>query len=116
MDHSIKLLGFLWHDGILYYGYCNHFEGIFMRPMFRFSTLLLTASLFGIAGCDLPRTNQPPKTGSLTQHLTMTADDGRVYGTVELDPINGGRIFDADGRLIGRVVTPAPAQLAPLAQ
>jgi hypothetical protein len=32
---------------------------------------------------------------------------------VQLDPINGGKIFDAEGRLIGRVVNPVPAPLAP---
>ncbi len=88
-----------------------------MRRLALSAALLLTVSL-GLAGCDMMHNDQP-KVGSLTQHLTMVDADGRIYGSVELDPINGGKIFDADGRLIGRVVTPAPAapaQLAPGAQ
>ena len=79
-------------------------------------------SLFLVAACDMAAFNQQsqqnaaPKVGSLTQNLNMVDGTGRVYGTVQLDPINGGKIFDAEGRLIGRVVNPVPAPLAPTIQ
>ena len=57
-----------------------------------------------------------PRVGNLTQSLSMVDQTGRVYGSVILDPINGGKVFDADGRLIGRVVNPNPAPLAPALQ
>lgn len=74
------------------------------------SVLLLTTAL-GLSACDSDR-NQP-RIGSLTQHLTMVDSSGKIYGTVELDPINGGKVYDAEGRLIGRVVTPATPTYAP---
>jgi hypothetical protein len=83
--------------------------------------VIAVTSLFFVAACDMSQFNQkkedtantPPRTGSLTQNLNMVDSTGRIYGTVQLDPINGGKIFDADGRLIGRVVNPVPAPLAP---
>jgi len=41
---------------------------------------------------------------TLTRNLDMVDQDGRHYGTVELDPVNGGKVLDASGRLIGRIV------------
>lgn len=82
--------------------------------------VLAIASLFIVAACDnmgnFGKKDDTPRTGSLTQNLNMVDSTGRIYGSVQLDPINGGKVFDADGRLIGRVVNPTPAPLAPLAQ
>lgn len=82
--------------------------------MRRFATLAAFAALATLSACDYSKDDgKTPKVGSLTQHLTMIDAEGRVYGVVELDPINGGRLWDSQNRLIGRIVTPAPGQLAP---
>ncbi len=82
--------------------------------------ILAITSLFVVGACDMSQFNRKddatPRVGSLTQNLNMVDSTGRVYGTVQLDPINGGKVFDADGRLIGRVVNPTPAPLAPVVQ
>jgi hypothetical protein len=36
----------------------------------------------------------------------MVDGEGRRYGTVEMDPVSGGRVLDAEGRVIGTIVTP----------
>jgi hypothetical protein len=85
--------------------------------------VIALASLVLVSACDQMSSWNTKKedtasarTGSLTQNLNMVDSTGRVYGTVQLDPINGGKIFDAEGRLIGRVVNPVPAPLAPVIQ
>jgi hypothetical protein len=61
------------------------------------------------------------KTGSLTQRFTMVDAEGRQFGVVELDPVNGGSIHDVQGRMVGRITAPmaaptavASANLAPI--
>ncbi len=49
-------------------------------------------------------TQEAPKAGTLKQKLRMVSDDNRYYGTVEFDPIQGGKIYDAQGQLIGDIV------------
>ena len=83
--------------------------------------VIASSALVLVSACDNmanwnKKEDTTPRTGSLTQNLTMVDSTGRVYGSVQLDPINGGKIFDADGRLIGRVVNPTPAPLAPVIQ
>jgi len=51
------------------------------------------------------------KTGSLTQRFTMVDAEGRNFGVVELDPVNGGTIFDVQGRVVGRITSPAPTNV-----
>ncbi len=72
---------------------------------------LLAFSLFtllAMSGCDmLKQRDVVPKTGSLTQRFTMIDSDGRQYGVVEIDPINGGKITDVQGRLVGYITPPA---------
>jgi hypothetical protein len=90
-------------------------------PFSRSLQLIAISSLLIVAACDNmgnwnKKEDATPRVGSLTQNLTMVDSTGRVYGSVQLDPINGGKVFDADGRLIGRVVNPTPAPLAPMAQ
>lgn len=87
----------------------------------RYLKTIAVASLFFVAACDMSqfttkKEDATPKVGSLTQNLNMVDSTGRVYGTVQLDPINGGKIFDSEGRLIGRVVNPVPPPLAPAVQ
>lgn len=84
--------------------------------MRRFATLAAFGALVLLTACDLAKNDDAvPKTGSLTQHLTMIDADGRVYGVVELDPLNGGRVWDSQNRLIGRIVPPAPPPTTPVA-
>lgn len=60
----------------------------------------LTALMF-TAACS---NSEPPKAGTLNQKLRMISDDNRYYGTVEFDPIHGGKVYDAQGKLIGDIV------------
>ncbi|MFM9891139.1 MAG: hypothetical protein ACKVOE_10980 [Rickettsiales bacterium] len=78
-------------------------------------TCLALVAMVTLGACDMMKDDNVVKTGSLTQHLTMIDTDGRVYGVVELDPLNGGRIWDSQNRLIGRIVPPAPPQPTPVA-
>ena len=63
--------------------------------------------LMSVAACDMNQGKEPPKFGSLTRQLLVVDSEGRRYGTLEMDPVNGGRMFDAEGRLVGTLVTPA---------
>jgi hypothetical protein len=62
-----------------------------------------------LSACGSPDYVTPPPqaavpVGSLTHVLDMVdPGDGRLYGSVELDPVGGGRVFDIDGRLIGHI-------------
>ncbi len=47
-----------------------------------------------------------PPTGSLTRNYDLVGKDGVHYGSVEMNPVGGGKVYDSDGRLIGRIVTP----------
>lgn len=40
---------------------------------------------------------------SLDRTLIMTDNSGVRYGTVQLDAMGGGRLYDIDGRLIGTI-------------
>ena len=48
------------------------------------------------------------KTGSLVQRYNMTDAAGVHFGVVELDPINGGTVVDAQGRPFARIIPLAP--------
>jgi hypothetical protein len=83
-----------------------------------YSVVALLSILLATTGCE--RRSEQPKIGSLVRKLTMYDTDGKQYGLVELDPVRGGRIYDAQGQLIGLVVaadgygsTSAPASSAP---
>ena len=52
--------------------------------------------------------NSEVKTGSLVQRYNITDATGVHFGVVELDPINGGTVIDAQGRPFARVVPFAP--------
>lgn len=65
------------------------------------------AALFALTACDTFREEKVERqTGELTRTLEMQDKSGAYYGTVELDPVGGGKVFDANGRLIGRIVSP----------
>jgi len=68
--------------------------------------LLAVVAVSTLAACDMPRKSEPVKFGSLSRSLLMVDGEGRRYGTVEMDPVSGGRVLDAEGRVIGTIVTP----------
>jgi hypothetical protein len=77
--------------------------------------LLIAGTAVALSACDSfkSKDDAPPPRGNLTRNLTLIGADGKNYGTVELDPVNGGRLYDVDGRLIGTVITPAPGTAQP---
>ena len=80
--------------------------------------VLLVTLLFSLSACG----SREVKTGSLIQRFTMVDSDGRQFGVVEMDPVNGGSVTDISGRLVGRITPPNAAttvtanNLAPLPQ
>ncbi len=79
--------------------------------MTRFTSIariaILASSLLALAACDTFKSKpDEPEKGSLVRRLVMIGEDGKRYGTVELDPVNGGQMYDANGNLIGFVVKP----------
>jgi len=75
--------------------------------MHLFTRLVAFASILALTACASPdERDHETKTGSLTHVLDMVDKDGRHYGTVELDPVGGGKVLDINGRLIGEVVPP----------
>lgn len=71
----------------------------------KLTTAAVTALLLTSA-CAMQQ-NEKPKYGSLARTLYLVDQSGTSFGSVEMDPVSGGRLFDAEGRLIGTVVTPA---------
>ncbi len=75
--------------------------------------LTLVAVVAMVTGCAAPVEKKTevvvvkPATGNLTRSLDMVDSSGVHYGHVELDPVGGGKVYDADGRLIGNVVPPS---------
>lgn len=67
--------------------------------------MLLGAVLATGAACE--KQQDRPKFGALNRTFLLVDGEGTRYGTVEMDPVSGGKLFDAEGRLIGTVVTPA---------
>jgi hypothetical protein len=67
-----------------------------IRSLFLYGCLSLI-----LAACTR---SEAPKAGTLNQKLRMVGDDARYYGTVEFDPIRGGKIYDAQGQWIGDIV------------
>ncbi len=71
-------------------------------------TLILGSALLALAACEMPKQKpEPQQYGTLGRSLILTDHEGKRYGTVELDPVTGGRMFDVEGRQVGTIVTPA---------
>ena len=51
------------------------------------------------------------QTGTLTRHLSLIGEDGKRYGSVDMDPIGGGKVYDSTGALIA-TLTPVAASSA----
>jgi hypothetical protein len=88
MGHSIK-------EGAMLMILCN--------PRLRRATAA-GSLLIMLAACGTSVTG--PQTGTLSRNLNMVDNEGRVYGTVEMTPIGGGRVYDTTGRVIGDIVPP----------
>lgn len=68
---------------------------------------LVMVALSALTACDhFNKKEEPVKFGSLSHTLLMVDAEGRRYGTVEMDPVTGGRVMDVEGRVIGTIVTP----------
>lgn len=78
-----------------------------MKSTIKAASLLICAT-FALSACDsMMRKQEAPKFGSLKHNLLLVDQNGTRYGSVEMDPVSGGRIMDAEGRVIGTIVTPA---------
>lgn len=75
----------------------------------RNTLVALACAALTLSACDgMMRTEkETPKFGSLKHNLLLVDESGTRYGSVEMDPVGGGRVFDAEGRVIGTIVTPA---------
>jgi hypothetical protein len=81
-----------------------------MRHSFLVTVALLSVCAFALSGCG----KAEQKMGSLTQRFTMMDAEGRNFGLVEMDPVGGGRIYDATGRVVGQIMPPVAATVASL--
>ena len=45
----------------------------------------------------------------------MIGAEGKQYGVVELDPVTGGTVYDAQGRVIGHIMQTTAAPVATVA-
>jgi hypothetical protein len=79
-----------------------------MRTRGVIQTIILAGAALALTACG----KSEVKTGSLVQQYAMVDAEGTRYGVVELDPINGGKIFDSNGRLLGVVAPAAPTTVA----
>jgi hypothetical protein len=70
------------------------------------TTLIAAATLTLLGACDMKR-NEQPKFGTLARTLFLVDAQGTRFGSVEMDPVTGGKLYDAEGRMIGTIVTPA---------
>lgn len=63
---------------------------------------LLLAGVMALPACS-PR-REAPQMGRLSRTFMMVDQEGRPYGHIMLDPLGGGKVVDAEGRIIGYVV------------
>lgn len=71
------------------------------------TAILLGCAVLALTACDSLNRKKEPKFGSLTRQLQLVDQEGVVYGTAEMDPVSGGKLYDTQGRVIGTIVTPA---------
>jgi hypothetical protein len=70
----------------------------------RLSLIMAMAALALSACAQKPR---EPQFESLTRELMLIDAEGKRYGTVQLDPIGGGKMLDVEGRVVGVITAPA---------
>ncbi len=76
-----------------------------MTPILKTAAIATSAMLL-LSACDMKR-DEKPQYGSLARSLYLVDANGVRYGTAELDPVTGGKLYDAEGRMIGTIVTPS---------
>lgn len=98
-------MGFLWNTALD--GLIEPNEDA-MKNTVKTAVTLACAAL-ALTACDgfMRKEKEAPKFGSLKHQLLLVDEAGTRYGSVEMDPVTGGRLFDAEGKLIGTIVTPA---------
>lgn len=63
------------------------------------------ALLLALSACaEKPK---QPRFESLTRELMLIDAEGKRYGTVQLDPLGGGKMYDVEGRMVGVITAPA---------
>ncbi len=63
---------------------------------------LAMAAIMALPACA--QQSPAPQMGRLTRSFMMVDQEGRPYGHIMLDPLGGGKVVDAEGRIIGYVV------------
>ena len=71
------------------------------------TALIFGCTMLALSACDNLTPKKEHKLGSLTRQLQLVDQEGTIYGTAELDPVSGGKLYDTQGRVIGTIVTPA---------
>lgn len=69
-------------------------------------TFAILTAVLALGACSMHQ-DKEPKYGSLTRSLILIDADGKRYGTIEMDPVAGGRMYDVEGRQVGTIMTPA---------
>ena len=74
--------------------------------------ITLASVLLALSACSSSSDKKEEKArvvnGSLTRSFDLIdSKDGVRYGNVDMDPVGGGKVFDADGRLIGYITPPS---------
>lgn len=75
-------------------------------------TLAALSALLAATACQPLPKDRPgePKYGSLNRHLTLIDSEGRTYGTIDLEPLGNGRLYDTQGKLVGMIIPPQYTQ------
>lgn len=69
-------------------------------------TWMMLGLLAALTACSNDAAEEKTAYGTLSRTLQMVDENGKHYGTVELNPVGGGKVVDNDGRLIGRITPP----------
>jgi hypothetical protein len=61
-----------------------------------------------VSACAYSPPPPPPAVSSLTQNFSLVDPLGNRAGTLILEPVGNGVIYDGSGQVIGTVVPPVP--------
>ena len=68
-------------------------------------TLSLIAAVGLLSACSSePKEAPKQEVRSLTQNLNLVDQENRLYGRVEMTPVGGGKVYDSNGQVIGKIV------------